>query len=173
MSELEIFYRHSWKFHGCLRFNAKIRSESQLFDEIRLNCGIWHRVLFQHDNCERKSSQLLLKLFKLLSRVWNDEQFTSAKGCPKWRHGQNNWTASTQNIGENARAVFKRITRAVSVVAVEVCSAEMTVDRYCGERAYAPYVSFSILFYRHHKNKARFFGNADSSCVFSFRWFLH
>ena len=69
----------------------------------------------------------------------------------------------------NARAGFKRITKTVSVVTVEVCSAEMTLDRYCGERAYAPYVSFSILFYRHHKKKAPFFGNADSSCFFSFR----
>ena len=71
---------------------------------------------------------------------------------------------------ENARAIVKRITRTVSIVTVEVCSAEMTIDRYCGERAYAPHASFSILFYRHlHKNKARFFRNADSSCVVSFR----
>lgn len=57
----------------------------------------------------------------------------------------------------------------MSIVNVEVCSAEMTVDRFCGERAYAPHASFSILFYRHlHKNKARFSETQTAHVLFPF-----
>ena len=56
---------------------------------------------------EQRPRNLRLKLSKLLSWVWNEEQlWRQQEDYANWRQRWKNWTASTQSTGEDIRASF-------------------------------------------------------------------
>ena len=71
--------------------------------------GVQENMFFSNMTItKQRPRSLRLKLFKLLSWVWNEEQLylRQQEDYPNWWLRWKNWTASTQSTGEDIRPSF-------------------------------------------------------------------